>query len=85
MTIFRSLIAGAILATCLAVPAGAQRRAPDVPKQADEKEKDRARDAVAIDKQYKETLERTKKDAAAAPPPDPWANLRTSDDSKTKR
>jgi hypothetical protein len=85
MTIFRTLIVGAVLAACLAVPAGAQRRAPDVPKAVDEKEKDRARDAAAIDKQYKDTLERTKKNAVATPPPDPWQNLRTSDDSKTKR
>ena len=45
---------------------------------------DRRKDDAAIDKQYKATLQRTRKDAVVAPS-DPWANMRGADDSKTKR
>ena len=45
---------------------------------------ERRKDDAAIDKQYKATLQRTRKDAVVAPS-DPWANIRGADDSKTKR
>lgn len=82
MTLSRALIVGMLLAAGLAVPANAQHRTPNIPRAPEDL--DKARDAVAIDKQYKQTIERTKKEAAA-PPADPWQNLRASDDAKAKR
>jgi hypothetical protein len=45
---------------------------------------ERRKDDAAIDKQYKATLQRTRKDTVVAPS-DPWANMRGAEDSKTKR
>jgi hypothetical protein len=78
----RVLIAGTVMAACLAGPAYAQHRpGPNIPTAPEDVQK--RRDAEAVDRQYKATLQRTKKDAAA--PVDPWQNLRGADDSKTKR
>jgi hypothetical protein len=44
----------------------------------------RRKDDALIDKQYKATLQRTRKDEAATRS-DPWATMRGADDPKTKR
>ena len=81
------MIVGAVLAGCLAGPAYAQKAPDETPMQADEKQK--ARDADSIDRQYKSTLQRTRNGgstAATPPADDPWSNMRGSSDSKpTKR
>jgi hypothetical protein len=85
MTVLRALIAGVVVAGCLAGPVSAQqkRQGPAAPAAPDDRQKER--DAETVDKQYKATLERTRKDVVAAPPADPWQNLRGGDDPKTKR
>jgi hypothetical protein len=85
MAILRALIAGAIIAGCLTVPVHAQQQRKGAPAPPNPADMQKQRDAEAIDKQYKATLERTRKDAAEAPAKDPWQNLRSSDDAKTKR
>jgi hypothetical protein len=81
--ILRACIAGVVLTACLTSPVYAQRRGAPIARGPDDRDKDR--DAEFVDKQYKATLERTKKDAVAAPAADPWQNLRGNDDPKTKR
>lgn len=86
MAIKRSFIIGALMALPLAGPAypQAESRTPKSPMQieADEKKKD----ALAIDKQYKGTLDRTRTPGTAAQSPaDPWQNMRGADEAKTKR
>ena len=73
------------MAGCLAGPVYAQqqRKGPAAPQSPADVQK--ARDAEAVDKQYKATLERTRKDEVAAPAADPWQTMRGTDDSKTKR
>ena len=44
----------------------------------------KAKEAEAIDRQYKSTLERTRKDVAPVHT-DPWSNMRGAADGKTKR
>ena len=67
----RLIIATALLAV-LAAPALAQRK-PFSAMSDEEKANEKVSEAV--DKQYRNTLERTRKDAVEAPN-DPWANLR---------
>ena len=84
MTFARSLIAGAILAGCFAGPVYAQSK----DKEPLELEAEaRKKDADAVDKQYKATLQRTNRGKAATETraSDPWSNMRGADDSKTKR
>ncbi len=81
MKILRAFILGAAMAACIAAPAYAQRS--NVPKSQWKEDPDKEKTAAAVDREYKATLERTRKDAVQAPK-DPWANLR-DDDSKTKR
>jgi hypothetical protein len=82
MTIMRSFIAGAVIAACLSGAAVAEQNLPMQQLQ-DQKKKD----AEAIDRQYKSTLERVKKNAPTTETraADPWQNMRGADDSKTKR
>jgi len=88
MSIMRSLIVGAVLAGCLAGPAYAQRQQQQQEKTGlqieDEQKK---KDAEVIDKQYKATLERVKKNTNTTEnrPADPWQNMRGPSDSNTKR
>jgi hypothetical protein len=85
MTVLRAFIIGAVLAGCLAGPVSAQssRKGPSLPATPGDLEK--RKEAEAIDKQYKATLERTRKDTVVTPPADPWGGIRGGDDSKTKR
>ena len=83
MAINRAFIIGALMALPLAGPAFAQRE-DRTPMQIEEDEK--KKEAQAIDKQYKGTLERIRKNSPATQgPSDPWQNMRGADDSKTKR
>jgi hypothetical protein len=85
MAVLRALIVGALMAGCLAGPVYAQqlRKGPAIPRAAENVQK--SKDAETVDKQYKATLERTRKDAVAAPAADQWQTMRGTDDSKTKR
>ncbi len=87
MPVLRALIACALMAGSL-VPVYAQ----DNEKQDQAKKNPlmieqemRQRDGVAIDQQYKATLQRTRKDVTETRPTDPWQSMRGTDDSKTKR
>ena len=80
MAVLRALIVGAVLAGCLAGPAYAQK---ENPLKIDEDL--RRKDGEAIDREYKSTLQRTRKDAAETRPTDPWQNMRGAEDPKTKR
>jgi hypothetical protein len=80
MTSLRVLIVGAVLAAAMAGIANAQVK--DNPLKLDEIQ--RRKDDVAVDKQYKATLERTRKEAPETRS-DPWQNMRGGDDSNNKR
>lgn len=67
----RLIIATALLAI-LAAPAMAQRKPYSVMS---DSEKAEAKASEAVDKQYRNTMDRTRKDGAEAPV-DPWANMR---------
>jgi hypothetical protein len=79
----RALFVGAMMAACLAGPAFAQNKQHNLPTATEDPQK--KKDAEAIDKQYKATLERTRKTKTETTAADPWQNLRDNDDSKTKR
>jgi opacity protein-like surface antigen len=85
MTFMRSFIAGAVIAVCLSSAAMAQQNNEKLPMQQIEDQK--KKDAEAIDRQYKSTLDRVKKNAPTTETraADPWQNMRGADDSKTKR
>jgi hypothetical protein len=86
VTILKALIAGVTMAACLAGPSFAQQsKNKGLPPPIPQEYLDRKRDEAAVDKQYKDTLERTKKDAAPTSARDPWQDLRGGDDTKTKR
>ena len=79
----RRLAISAVLLGILAGPAYAQNsKGDDAPIMLDEKSK--RQDAEAIDKRYKSTLDKTRKDTVETRS-DPWSNMRGADDSKTKR
>jgi hypothetical protein len=78
----RALIAGALMAGCLAGPVYAQKQ-KDNPLKIDEDL--RRKEGEEIDKQYKSTLQRTRKETTETRSMDPWSNMRGTDDSKTKR
>ena len=85
MTILKTLLAGAVLAACIAGPSYAQNRGskgPDAtPMQLDDQAKERDREG--IDKQYRSALEKTR-GSAPARAEDPWANIRGDADVKPK-
>jgi hypothetical protein len=86
VTIFKALIAAAVMAGCIAGPSFAQQsKNKGLPAPIPQEYLDRKRDEAAVDKQYKDTLERTKKDAVPTSARDPWQDLRVGDDTKTKR
>jgi hypothetical protein len=49
------------------------------------KDKAKTRDAEDIDRQYKSTLDKTRKTTQETTRTDPWSNMRGGDDSKAKR
>jgi hypothetical protein len=81
MSVLRAFIVGAVMAGCLAVPVYAKERVNPLKTDEDQRRKD----DVAIDTEYKATLQRTRKDTTGAPASDPWQNMRGGDDSKSKR
>jgi hypothetical protein len=84
MAVMRSLIVGAatagFLTGCLAGPAYAQKQPDKTPMQMDNEIKQK--DAEAVDRQYKSTLQKTNRDVVETRV-DPWQNMRGTDDPKT--
>ncbi len=75
---------GAILLAMLAGPAFAQQQSADDKDPAALEREDKQKEAEAIDKRYKSTLDKTRQNATTNRA-DPWSNMRGADDSKTKR
>ena len=77
----RKLLASAVILAILSSPAFAQlqQKKEDDPLMVLEKEKQKK--AEALDKQYKQMMERSRKDTET-PKTDPWSNMRTPNDSK---
>jgi hypothetical protein len=78
----KRLIAATVALGVLTGPVVAQPAKEDDPIIMDQKQK--KKDAEALDRQYKTTLEKTRKETTE-PKSDPWSNMRGTDDSKTKR
>lgn len=76
------MIAATVVLAALTGIAFAQGSKDDDPIIMEQKQK--KKDAEEIDKNYKSTLDKTRKDTAATRT-DPWSNMRGADDSKTKR
>jgi hypothetical protein len=76
----RRLFTGLIMLALLGTTAYAQKSPPG-PKQDDIDAAQRKREADAVDKQYKSTLERTKTDTAPVRT-DPWASVRGTETPK---
>jgi hypothetical protein len=75
----RKLLFAAVALSILSTPSLAQKKDENEPLVILEREKKQQADQV--DRQYKRTLEQTRKDAAATAN-DPWANMRTPTDGK---
>ena len=83
MAYAKALILGAALTACLAGAAYAQQKHVPTNPALIEEQKAQQRDADAIDKQYKSTLDRTRKSTTTATGAnDPWANMRGPDPAK---
>jgi hypothetical protein len=76
----RKIAASAIVLGLLGGPVFAQASRPDDPIMI--QEKDKQQQAEALDKQYKRTLDRTRKESEAPVRSDPWANMRGANDGK---
>ena len=74
----RKAVASVIVLAILTLPAFAQKK-EDEPLEILEKEKQKQ--AEALDKQYKRMMERNRKDGDT-PRTDPWATMRTPNDGK---
>ncbi len=85
MAIMRSLIAAAVMAGFLAGPAYAQKAKKQQNDALVAEELQKRKDAEAIDREYKSTLQRTRKEVTETHVNDPWANMRGNDASKAKR
>jgi len=70
----RKLVASAIMLAILSGPVFAQQSRDDDPIMIQEREK--KQQAEALDKQYKRTLDQTRKEGDAPVRSDPWANMR---------
>jgi hypothetical protein len=75
----RKLFASAIVLAILTSPAFAQQKKEDEPLVI--LERDKQRQAEALDKQYKRMMDRSRKDTET-PKTDPWSNMRAPNDSK---
>jgi hypothetical protein len=78
----KRMIAATIVFAALTGIAFAQGMKDDDPIMMDQKQK--KKDSEEIDKKYKSTLDKTRKDTATTHA-DPWSNMSGADDSKTKR
>jgi hypothetical protein len=74
----RKLLSSAVILAILSLPAFAQKK-DDEPLAILEREKQKQ--AEALDKQYKRMMDRSRKDTET-PKTDPWSNMRTPNDSK---
>ena len=84
VTAMARYIVAIVMLAVIAGPALAQQKRAPPPNPLAEEDKQKIKDAEAIDKQYKSTLRST--DPAATPVRvDPWQNMRGTDDSKAKR
>jgi len=76
----KKLVVSAITLGLLSGPALAQASRSDDPIMIKEREKQQQ--AEALDKQYKRTLDQTRKESETPVRNDPWANMRGPNDSK---
>lgn len=76
----RLIIATALL-VIVAAPASAQRKPYSL---MNDEEKANAKVSESVDKQYRNALERTRKDATEVPM-DPWANMRGTPEQPKKK
>lgn len=76
----RLIIATALL-VIVAAPASAQRKPYSL---MNDEEKANAKVSESVDKQYRNALERTRKDATEVPM-DPWANMRSTPEQPKKK
>jgi hypothetical protein len=76
----RKIVASIIAVAILSGPAFAQGSRPDDPIMI--QERDKQQQAEALDKQYKRTLDQTRKENGPAPRSDPWSNMRGQNDGK---
>jgi len=74
----RKLLSSAVILAILSSPASAQKK-EDEPLEI--LERDKQRQAEALDKQYKRMMDRSRKEAEK-PKTDPWSNMRTPNDGK---
>ena len=84
VTAMARYIVAIVMLAVIAGPALAQQKRAPPPNPLAEEDKQKIKDAEAIDKQYKSTLRRTDP-AATSARVDPWQNMRGADDSKAKR
>lgn len=76
----KKLLASAVILAILSSPAFAQLgKKEEDPLVAEEKEKQKQ--AEALDKQYQRMMQRSRKDTET-PKTDPWSNMRTPNDGK---
>jgi hypothetical protein len=76
----RKLLLSVVALVILSEPAFAQQSRDDDPIMIQEREKEQQ--AKALDKQYKRTLDQTRKENDARARTDPWANMRGQNDGK---
>jgi hypothetical protein len=76
----RKLVVSTVMLGLLGGPAFAQQSRSDDPIMIQEREKQQR--AEALDKQYKRTLDQTRKESDTPTRNDPWANMRGSNDGK---
>jgi len=76
----RKILLSAVALVILSGPAFAQKSRDDDPIMI--QERDKQQQAQALDKQYKRTLDQTRKESDARVRTDPWANMRGQNDSK---
>jgi hypothetical protein len=79
----RLMISAAVLGL-LAGPALAQPKEQRLGGANPAADEAKASEAAAVDRQYRSTIERLRKDGATVKT-DPWSNMRGTDDAKTKR
>jgi hypothetical protein len=80
--VMKRLLAATVVLASLTGVAFAQEGKDDDPIVIEQKQK--KKDAEEVDKRYKSTLDKTRKDATGGRI-DPWSNMRGADDSKAKR
>ena len=77
----KKIVASAIVLGLLGGPVFAQKSRDDDPIMV--QERDKQQQAQALDKQYKRTMERNRKEGDATRT-DPWSNMRTPNEGKNK-